>query len=168
MNDRTGHLRRQLSQVPAQQRQRLLGQRDRVIWLTGLSGAGKSSLAYALEARLCEAGRHCVALDGDNLRHGLCADLYFSPAGRRRTCAAPRKSRDCSASPAPSASPPSSRPAGRPRHDSPDHRCHPHRVEALKTKEALKKPDFYETTQTCKSRSCWTAFFVVGLFSDHP
>lgn len=60
-----------------------LVRRGQVIWLTGLSGAGKSTLAYALEARLLQAGRHCLVLDGDHLRHGLCADLDFSAHGRR-------------------------------------------------------------------------------------
>ncbi|MCD2513137.1 adenylyl-sulfate kinase [Comamonas endophytica] len=72
----------QAGQVARSQREQLLGQRGRVIWFTGLSGSGKSTLAYALEARLHAAGRHCVVLDGDNLRHGLCADLGFSPADR--------------------------------------------------------------------------------------
>jgi len=73
----------QAGQVLRGQREQLLGQRGRVLWFTGLSGSGKSTLAYALEARLHAAGRHCVVLDGDNVRHGLCADLDFSPEDRR-------------------------------------------------------------------------------------
>jgi adenylylsulfate kinase len=51
----------------------LLGQRGIVIWFTGLSGCGKSTIAGDLERRLHDAGRATMLLDGDNLRHGLCA-----------------------------------------------------------------------------------------------
>lgn len=54
----------------------------RTFWLTGLSGAGKSTIASALHARLSEVDRHCTLLDGDVLRTGLCADLGFSPEAR--------------------------------------------------------------------------------------
>jgi len=61
----------------------LLGQSGCVVWLTGLSGAGKSTLARALERRLT-THRHLVyVLDGDNVRHGLCADLGFSAEARQ-------------------------------------------------------------------------------------
>ena len=53
-----------------------------VVWLTGLSGAGKSTIAAALQARLERAGARAVVLDGDNLRHGLNRDLGFSPEDR--------------------------------------------------------------------------------------
>jgi adenylyl-sulfate kinase len=53
-----------------------------VIWFTGLSGAGKATLANALEAALFERGKHSYLLDGDNLRHGLNQDLGFSEADR--------------------------------------------------------------------------------------
>jgi adenylyl-sulfate kinase len=66
----------------AADRERLLGQRGGVVWLTGLSGAGKSTVARAVEARLLDAGRLAYVLDGDNLRNGLNADLGFSPADR--------------------------------------------------------------------------------------
>ncbi|PXX58132.1 bifunctional enzyme CysN/CysC [Nocardia tenerifensis] len=52
------------------------------IWLTGLSGAGKSSIAVALEQAMVRSGRPAYVLDGDNLRHGLNADLGFSAAAR--------------------------------------------------------------------------------------
>ncbi|MCX2863183.1 adenylyl-sulfate kinase [Paucibacter sp. PLA-PC-4] len=55
----------------------------RLFWLTGLSGAGKSTLALALQHQLREAQWPVVLLDGDRLRQGLCADLDFSPQGRR-------------------------------------------------------------------------------------
>ena len=59
------------------------GESPRVVWFTGLSGAGKSTLALALAEELRHQGHGCVVLDGDTLRRGLCADLDFSPAGRR-------------------------------------------------------------------------------------
>lgn len=55
----------------------------RVIWLTGLSGAGKSTIADALKQRLAQAGRLVCVLDGDVLRRGLCSDLTFSPEDRK-------------------------------------------------------------------------------------
>jgi bifunctional enzyme CysN/CysC len=54
------------------------------IWFTGLSGSGKSTLSKALEKRLYEEGMQTFRLDGDNVRHGLCADLGFSPEDRRK------------------------------------------------------------------------------------
>ncbi len=56
--------------------------RSGVLWFTGLSGAGKSTLAIELETRLFGMGYQVYVLDGDNLRHGLCADLGFSPEDR--------------------------------------------------------------------------------------
>ena len=50
-------------------------QKPAVLWFTGLSGAGKSTIAGALETRLAKAGFHTYLLDGDNVRHGLCGDL---------------------------------------------------------------------------------------------
>lgn len=64
-------------------RERLLGQRGCVAWLTGLSGSGKSTLAHALERALLSEGRLAYVLDGDNLRHGLCGDLGFSAEHRQ-------------------------------------------------------------------------------------
>ena len=58
------------------------GQQPFVVWLTGLPGAGKSSIANAVERRLHALGRHTFMLDGDNLRHGLSKDLGFSDADR--------------------------------------------------------------------------------------
>lgn len=52
------------------------------MWLTGLSGSGKSTIAVELERRLIEAGRPAYLLDGDNIRHGLNGDLGFSAADR--------------------------------------------------------------------------------------
>jgi len=68
--------------VQPQARERAIGQRGAVLWLTGLSGSGKSTIARELERALIERGRFAYVLDGDNLRHGLCADLGFSDADR--------------------------------------------------------------------------------------
>jgi adenylyl-sulfate kinase len=54
----------------------------RVLWLTGLSGSGKSTIATELERELFRLGRHVYVLDGDNIRHGLGSDLGFSPKDR--------------------------------------------------------------------------------------
>lgn len=59
--------------ITRQQREELLGQQGCVIWFTGLSGCGKSTIANALDAMLHSQGRASVLLDGDNVRHGLCA-----------------------------------------------------------------------------------------------
>ena len=59
-----------------------LGQKPIVLWFTGLSGSGKSTIAKALEKRLYAAGRHTYMLDGDNLRHGLNKDLGFTTQDR--------------------------------------------------------------------------------------
>ncbi len=76
------NLTQTISLVDLATRERLLGQRGFVLWLTGLSGAGKSTIAYALEHRLVENGHAAFVLDGDNVRHGLSADLGFSPEHR--------------------------------------------------------------------------------------
>jgi adenylyl-sulfate kinase len=57
-------------------------ERPPVIWLTGLSGSGKSTIARHLQAELAQQGLAAVILDGDELRHGLCRDLSFLPADR--------------------------------------------------------------------------------------
>ena len=59
------------------------GHAGRVIWLTGLSASGKSTIATELERELFNLGRHVYVLDGDNMRHGLCSDLGFSPKDRK-------------------------------------------------------------------------------------
>lgn len=65
------------------ERSRLLGQRGGLIWFTGLPGAGKSTVASAVESELYRLGRATYLLDGDNLRHGLCSDLGFCAVDRR-------------------------------------------------------------------------------------
>jgi len=64
------------------ERSQLLGQQPLTIWLTGLSASGKSTLAYALERALIDAGCACYVLDGDNVRHGLNRNLGFSSEDR--------------------------------------------------------------------------------------
>ena len=69
--------------VDRQARSAKKGHKPALLWFTGLSGSGKSTLAGALEAQLLQAGVHTYLLDGDNVRHGLCSDLGFSPADRQ-------------------------------------------------------------------------------------
>ncbi len=69
--------------VTRAERERMNGQRAMLVWFTGYSGAGKSSIAHAVEESLHQGGQRTFVLDGDNVRHGLCADLGFSPEGRR-------------------------------------------------------------------------------------
>ncbi|CAN5508057.1 adenylyl-sulfate kinase [soil metagenome] len=68
--------------VTAEARARQNGHRGAVVWLTGLSGAGKSTIARGLEVELFARGMHTYLLDGDNIRHGLNSNLGFSPADR--------------------------------------------------------------------------------------
>jgi len=69
-------------QVSLRERIERNGHRGLVVWFTGLSGAGKSTLAYALERELFDRQMHVCVMDGDNLRHGLNANLSFSPEDR--------------------------------------------------------------------------------------
>jgi len=69
----------QISRVDREQQN---GHQGVVLWFTGLSGAGKSTVANALEQELVKRKVHSYLLDGDNVRHGLCADLGFSEADR--------------------------------------------------------------------------------------
>ncbi len=68
--------------VTSHQRELRNGHLGCVLWLTGLSGAGKSTIATELERELFNLGRHVYVLDGDNIRHGLGSDLGFSPEDR--------------------------------------------------------------------------------------
>ena len=70
------------SQVTRGDRERLLGQRGVAVWLTGLSGSGKSTIAVGAERELVRRGRLAYVLDGDNVRHGLNKNLGFSPSDR--------------------------------------------------------------------------------------
>ncbi|MBK8175628.1 MAG: adenylyl-sulfate kinase [Rhodospirillales bacterium] len=68
--------------VPLEERWKANGHRGGILWMTGLSGAGKSTLAFSLEQHLFRRGYLVYVLDGDNVRHGLCSDLGFSPEDR--------------------------------------------------------------------------------------
>jgi bifunctional enzyme CysN/CysC len=68
--------------ITAHQRAIRSGHRGAVVWLTGLSGAGKSTIAQALERELFQRAMHTYVLDGDNIRHGLNSNLGFSPEDR--------------------------------------------------------------------------------------
>jgi len=68
--------------IPRRVREARQGHQAAVVWLTGLSGTGKTSIARAVERRLFAAGHRTMLLDGDQLRHGLCGDLGFSPVER--------------------------------------------------------------------------------------
>jgi len=70
------------SQITTEARWRANGHKSGILWLTGLSGAGKTTLAQELERQLFRKGMHVYVLDGDNIRHGLSADLGFSPDDR--------------------------------------------------------------------------------------
>jgi adenylyl-sulfate kinase len=69
--------------VSKEQRERRSGHLGCVLWLTGLSGAGKSTIAVELERELFNRGKFVYLLDGDNVRHGLCSDLGFLPVDRK-------------------------------------------------------------------------------------
>lgn len=64
-------------------REKLHGHGGALVWFTGLSGAGKSTVANLVDLKLHAKGRHSVLLDGDLVRTGLCADLTFSPQDRK-------------------------------------------------------------------------------------
>jgi bifunctional enzyme CysN/CysC len=68
--------------VDMSRRAAMKGQKPGVLWFTGLSGAGKSTIANLVERKLAEGGRHTYSLDGDNVRHGLNRDLGFTDADR--------------------------------------------------------------------------------------
>ena len=68
--------------VGREEREKLLGQKGVLIWMTGLSASGKSTIAYTLEHALVQRGRLAYVLDGDNIRHGLNKNLGFSAEDR--------------------------------------------------------------------------------------
>jgi bifunctional enzyme CysN/CysC len=79
---RSHNIHRQALDVTPQSRAAAKGQKPAVLWFTGLSGSGKSTIANAVERRLHAAGKHTYILDGDNVRHGLNRDLGFTDADR--------------------------------------------------------------------------------------
>ncbi|MBJ61937.1 MAG: adenylyl-sulfate kinase [Euryarchaeota archaeon] len=79
---RADNIHWQSMDVTKQSRAEQKSQQPRLIWFTGLSGSGKSSIANILEKKLQSLGRHTITLDGDNIRHGLNRDLGFTQADR--------------------------------------------------------------------------------------
>ena len=69
--------------ITAEERRRQNGHPGCVVWFTGLSASGKSTIATELERELFSQGKHAYVLDGDNMRHGLCSDLGFTPEARK-------------------------------------------------------------------------------------
>ncbi|MFM0087643.1 adenylyl-sulfate kinase [Paraburkholderia sediminicola] len=76
-------LQRFHGEVTARDRMQMFRHKPVTIWLTGLSGAGKSTIAFELEQQLASLGHACYVLDGDNVRHGLASDLGFDKKDRR-------------------------------------------------------------------------------------
>jgi adenylyl-sulfate kinase len=72
-----------VSKISLEQRERRNRHRGCVLWFTGLSAAGKSTIANELEGALFAKGMHAFVIDGDRIRHGLCSDLGFSPNDRQ-------------------------------------------------------------------------------------
>lgn len=69
--------------LTAEEREQFVGQKGAVVWFTGLSGSGKSTVAREVEHALVENGHNAYVLDGDNIRHGLNKNLGFSPEDRK-------------------------------------------------------------------------------------
>jgi len=69
--------------VKREEREKRYGHKSGVVWLTGLSASGKSTIAHYLERKLFEEGIKVYVFDGDNIRHGLNSDLGFSPEDRK-------------------------------------------------------------------------------------
>ncbi len=79
---RSDNIHWQTMDITKENRSKQKSQKARVIWFTGLSGSGKSSIANILEKKLNNLGRHTIILDGDNVRHGLNKDLGFTETDR--------------------------------------------------------------------------------------
>ncbi len=79
---RAANIHMQALDIDKHARSELKGQRPAILWFTGLSGSGKSTIANALEQKLHAMGHHTAILDGDNVRHGLNQDLGFTDADR--------------------------------------------------------------------------------------
>jgi adenylyl-sulfate kinase len=80
---KSANIEASVSKVLLERRERRNGHRGCVLWFTGLSAAGKSTIANELEAALYARGCQTFVLDGDRMRHGLCRDLGFSPDDRQ-------------------------------------------------------------------------------------
>lgn len=79
---RSDNIHMQAVDIDKNRRSILKGQKSCVVWFTGLSGSGKSTIANLVEKKLATAGHHTYLLDGDNVRHGLNKDLGFTDADR--------------------------------------------------------------------------------------
>lgn len=79
---RSTNIHKQRLEIDKNARNKLSGHRSKMLWFTGLSGSGKSTIANALEKKLYQMGIRTYILDGDNIRHGLCNDLGFTPHDR--------------------------------------------------------------------------------------
>ncbi len=93
---RATNISRQAVAIDKNQRMRTKGHRPAILWFTGLSGAGKSTIANLVEQRLSALGCHTYLLDGDNLRHGINRDLGFTAADRVENIGASARSPSCS------------------------------------------------------------------------
>jgi adenylylsulfate kinase len=82
LSQRDNNLGGHSSRITREARERLNGHKGTVVWFTGLSASGKSTLAYGVEEKLHAAGCHVFVLDGDNMRRGLCSDLGFTEGDR--------------------------------------------------------------------------------------
>jgi adenylylsulfate kinase len=83
MDHNQKNIKWQSVRVTKEMRQKLHGHKSFVLWFTGLSGSGKSTIASEVEHLLYDRGLSTVLLDGDNVRHGLCQDLLFSEEDRK-------------------------------------------------------------------------------------
>ena len=79
---RSQNIHWQNTDITKSQRSAALNQKPVILWMTGLSGSGKSTIANAVEGQLKQNGFHTFLLDGDNIRHGLNKDLGFTEADR--------------------------------------------------------------------------------------
>ncbi|WP_300530370.1 sulfate adenylyltransferase subunit CysN [Maricaulis sp.] len=79
---RASNIHKHAMDVSKAQRAQIKAQKPAILWFTGLSGAGKSTVANAVERKLADAGHHTYSLDGDNVRHGLNRDLGFTDVDR--------------------------------------------------------------------------------------
>lgn len=82
MSESKKNIKKFRGEVARLNREQLNRHRSAVFWLTGLSGSGKSTIAHKVEKNLFDSGRRAYVFDGDNVRHGLCSDLSFSPTAR--------------------------------------------------------------------------------------
>lgn len=82
MNSKKKNIKKSRGEVSREDREKRNKHKAAVFWFTGLSGSGKSTIAHAVEKELFDAMMRVYVFDGDNVRHGLCADLSFAPTAR--------------------------------------------------------------------------------------